>query len=125
MHGTGGQYSVKDAADSTVPSFTNACHTACLQLTIGQVVATISPPLFVWANGRCLTGAWCVLATTYSEDCVANVDLTAAGLAPMAALFELMPAIGSSAAHNTGSSEQSRAAHNSLPVWQCQKERIK
>ena len=41
--------------------------------------------------GRCPTGAWCVLATTYSEDaqsCITMVDITAAGLVPMAALFE-------------------------------------
>ena len=68
----GGQYAVKDAGDSTVPSFTSVCHTAFLPLAIGQVVTTISPPLFVWADGRCLTGAWCVLATTYNEGCIAK-----------------------------------------------------
>ncbi len=90
MHGTA-QYTVKDAGDATVPCFTNACHTAFLLLAKGQVVTTIFPPLFVWADARCLTRAWCVLATTYSEDaqsCVAMVDITVAGLVPMAALFE-------------------------------------
>ncbi len=58
---------------------------------VGQVVATISPPLFVWANARFLTGAWCVLATTYNEDiqsCITMVDITAADLVPIAALLE-------------------------------------
>ena len=64
---------------------------AFLPLAIGQVVATISSPLFVWADARCLTGAWCVLATTYNEyaqSCITMVDITTAGLVPMAALFE-------------------------------------
>ena len=60
------------------------------------------PPARHWAGrhnnlptalcmGRCPTRAWCVLATTYSEDaqsCITMVDITAAGLVPMAALFE-------------------------------------
>ena len=64
------------------------CKDAFLPLASGQVVTTISRPLFVWADARCLTGAWCVLATTYIEGCITNVDFTTAGLAPMAALFE-------------------------------------
>ena len=60
----GGQYTAKDAGDSTVPSFTSACHTAFLPIAMGEVLATISPPLFVWAFVRRLTGGWCVLATT-------------------------------------------------------------
>ena len=67
------------------------CKDAFLPLAIGQVVTTISPPLFVWADARCITGAWCVLATAYSEEaqsCIAMVDITAAGLVPMAALLE-------------------------------------
>ena len=84
----GGHYTVKDAGDSTVPSFTSACHTAFLPIAIGEVVTTISPPLFVWADVRRLTGAWCALATTYIEGCITNVNLTTAGLVPLAALFE-------------------------------------
>ena len=86
-----GQYTVKDAGDSTAPSFTSACHTAFLPIAIGEVVTTISPPLFVWADARCLKGAWCVLATTYNDDaqsCITMADITAAGLVPTAALFE-------------------------------------
>ena len=52
----GGQYTVKDAGDSTVPSFMCACHTAFLPIAIGEVVTTISPPRFVWADVRRLTG---------------------------------------------------------------------
>ena len=76
--------------DSTAPSFTSACHTAFIPIAIGEVVTTISPPLFVWANVRRLTGGRCVLATTtYIKGCITNVDLTTtAGLAPLAALFE-------------------------------------
>ena len=78
------------ARTSTSPLQTKKCKDAFLPLAIGQVVTTISPPLFVWADARCLTGAWYVLATTYSEDeqsCIARVDITTAGIAPMAALF--------------------------------------
>ena len=80
MHGTA-QYIVKDAGDATVPCFTSACHTAFLPLANGQVVTTISPPLFVWADARCPTRAWCVLATTYNEDaqsCITMVDIVQA-----------------------------------------------
>ena len=90
MHGTA-QYTVKDASDATVACFTNACHTAFLLLAKGQVVTTIFPPLFVWADARYLTGAWCVLDTTYNEDaqsCITMVEVTAAGIVPMTALFE-------------------------------------
>ena len=75
-HGTA-QYTVKDAGDATVACFTSAFHTAFLPLAHGQVVATISPPLFVWADARYLTGALCVLATAYNEDaqsCITKVD---------------------------------------------------
>ena len=54
---------------------------AFLPLAIGQVVTTISSPLFVWADARCLTGAWCVLAFTYSQDaqsCITMVDIVQA-----------------------------------------------
>ena len=84
----GGHYTVKDAGDSTVPSFTSACHTAFLPIAIGEVVTTISPPLFVWADVRRLTGGWCVLATTCIKDSTSNVDITTTGLVPLAALFE-------------------------------------
>ena len=80
MHGTA-QYTVKDAGDATVACFTNACHTAFLLLAKGQVVTTIFPPLFVWADARYLTGAWCVWATTYNEDaqsCITMVDIVQA-----------------------------------------------
>ena len=82
----GAQYTVKDASDATVACCTSACHTACLPLAIGQVGTTISPPLFVWDDARCLTRACCVLATTYNQDaqsCITMVDITAAGLVPM------------------------------------------
>jgi len=68
MHGIA-QYTVKDAGDATVACFTNACHTAFLLLAKGQVVT------------RYLTGAWCVLATTYNEDaqsCITMVDIVQA-----------------------------------------------
>ena len=80
MHGTA-QYTVKDAGDATVACFTNACHTAFLPLAKGQVVTTISPPLFVWADARYLTGTCCVWATTYIEDaqsCITMVDIVQA-----------------------------------------------
>jgi len=47
----------------------------------GQVVTTIFPPLFVWADARYLTRAWCVWATTYNEDaqsCITMVDIVQA-----------------------------------------------
>ena len=78
----GAQYTIKDAGDAAVACFTSACHTAFLPLAKGQVVTTISPPLFVWADARCLTRAWCVLATTtYNEDaqsCITMVDIVQA-----------------------------------------------
>jgi hypothetical protein len=83
-----GQYTVKDASDSTAPCFTSACHTAFLPIAIGEVVATISPPLFVWADVRRLAGGWCVLATTCIKDCTPNVDITTTGLVQLAALAE-------------------------------------
>ena len=52
---------------------------SCSQM--GQVVTTIFPPLFVWADARYLTGAWCVWATTYNEDaqsCITMVDIVQA-----------------------------------------------
>ena len=75
------QYTVKDACNATAACFTNACHTAFLLLAKGQVVTTIFPPLFVWADARYLTGAWRVLATTYTEDapsCITMVDIVQA-----------------------------------------------
>ena len=84
----GGQCTIKDAGDSTAPSFTSACHTAFLPIAIGEVVTTISPPLIVWADVRRLTGGWCVLATTCIEDRTPNVDITTTGLVPLAALVE-------------------------------------
>ncbi len=48
---------------------------------MGQVLTTISPPLFVWADARYLTGACCVWATTYNEDaqsCITMVDIVQA-----------------------------------------------
>ena len=68
-------------SDTKVACFTNTCHTAFLLLAKGQVVTTIFPPLFVWADARYLTGVWCVLATTYNEDaqsCITMVDIVQA-----------------------------------------------
>ena len=48
---------------------------------MGQVVTTIFPPLFVWADARYLTRAWCVWATTYNEaaqSCITMVDIVQA-----------------------------------------------
>ena len=47
----------------------------------GQVFTTIFPPLFVWADARYLTRAWCVWTTTYTEDaqsCITMVDIVQA-----------------------------------------------
>ena len=75
----GCQYTVKDAGDATVACCTSACHTAFLPLAIGQVVTTISPPLFVSDISQGVGASW---------PPPTMVDITAAGIVPMAALFE-------------------------------------
>ena len=51
------------------PGLTIPGHKAFIPTHIGQVLTSISPPLWVWEDDRKLAGSWCHLATTYIGLC--------------------------------------------------------
>ena len=58
---------VEDPDNILVPHLGPKRHGAFIHTMPQQYIATIAPPLWVWADSQRLAGAWCILATTYLD----------------------------------------------------------
>ena len=88
-HWIGKTYTVINPASEHITGFTSEEHRVFLNLHVGQLVTAISPPVFIWASTRRLTGAWCTIATTYHGDTTQYMVMThrvQTGAVPLAAL---------------------------------------
>ena len=82
-------YRVVNPGNEQIAGFTSNEHNIFLGLVTGQVITAISPPVFIWASPRRLTGTWCIIATTYHEgthQVLMMTESVRAGAVPLAAL---------------------------------------
>ena len=56
---------VADPEDVLLPQLSPTRHKAFIQVVKGQYLTAIAPPIWVWADPGRLSGAWCLVVTTY------------------------------------------------------------
>ena len=83
------EQTVQDPPNILMQKISAWSHTSFLQTKTGQVIRCIAPPVWVWATMDRLAGAWCIVATSYTEEMVMLTnpnDTTAVGLVPVSTL---------------------------------------
>ena len=65
---------VSDPTNILMPRV-GSMHNQVFMITVpGQMVTCIAPPIWVWADQTRMASAWCIFATTYTEEMDINHD---------------------------------------------------
>ena len=59
---------IRDPQHMNFPRVSALWHRAFMNMTRGQVVVCIAPPIWVWSDQRRLSGAWGIVVATVGEN---------------------------------------------------------